>query len=513
MQVIPAIDVLDGKVVRLRQGDFTQVTEYGDDPLSYAKNYEKAGAKRLHFVNLSGAKNAEMSKGFLALVRRLAKETQLEIQVGGGIRTLRDIQLILDAGAIKTVIGTMLFKNPEAIRYAINVFGVDSLIAALDVQGREVRIQGWQQGSGCDLFEACRLTEEMGIREILVTDVALDGMEQGPNVALYAEIKSRFPSLRVIASGGVRNTLDIQALEQSLCDGAVIGKALLGNNISLKTLIESATTKGQIPYREEGSSTLAIRVIPCLDVANGRVVKGTSFVNLRDAGDPVELAKRYCEEGADELVFLDIAASAENRETAYALASRVADVVNIPFTIGGGIRSVEDAQRILEAGADKVAINSAGVKNPALFTEMALELGRANTVCAIDAKRKGSGWTVLVNGGRVDADIDAIEWAKKVTDLGAGELLVTSYDRDGTGDGFDTDLLSKIKNVVSTPVIASGGAGTLSSFCDAVRLGRADAVLAASVFHFGTFRIRDVKLALAASSFPIRLPVVSNTEP
>jgi len=505
MQIIPAIDVLGGKVVRLRQGNFEQVIEYSDDPLGYAKNYEKAGAKRLHLVNLSGAKNADISDSFLALIRRLAEETLLEIQVGGGIRTLRDIQAILDAGATKAVVGTILFKNPEAIRYAISLFGVDSLIAALDVKGKEVRIQGWQQGSGCDLFEACRLTEGIGIRKILVTDVALDGMEQGPNVGLYTEIKSRFPSLRLIASGGVRSKLDIQALEQASCDGAVVGKALLGKTISLRSLIESTFEKEQSSAIEEKSSNLAIRVIPCLDVANGHVVKGTSFGNLRDAGDPVELAKRYCEEGADELVFLDIAASAENRETAYALASRVADVVNIPFTIGGGIRTVEDARRILDAGADKVTINSAGVKNPSLFSQMAVELGRANTVCAIDAKRKSSSWTVLVKGGRVDAEIDAIEWAKKVTDLGAGELLVTSYDRDGTGDGFDTELLSKIKTVVSVPVIASGGAGTLLSFSDAVRLGRADAVLAASVFHFGTFSIRDVKLALAASSFPIRL--------
>ncbi|MDO8648766.1 MAG: imidazole glycerol phosphate synthase subunit HisF [Candidatus Peregrinibacteria bacterium] len=260
-----------------------------------------------------------------------------------------------------------------------------------------------------------------------------------------------------------------------------------------------------ITSKERPSSGLAVRVIPCLDIMGERVVKGTSFQNLRDAGDPVELAKRYCEEGADELVFLDITASAESRETAYALAERVADAVNIPFTIGGGIRSVDDARRILIAGADKVSVNSAAVSDPSLLSAIASELGSANTVCAIDARRKGDRWTVLVRGGRDDANIDAIKWAEEAVKRGAGELLVTSFDRDGTGEGFDTELLSQIKQRVSVPIIASGGAGTLDSFIAAVHDGGADAVLAASVFHFGTFSIRDVKTALASASIPIRL--------
>jgi cyclase len=205
------------------------------------------------------------------------------------------------------------------------------------------------------------------------------------------------------------------------------------------------------------------------------------------------------------LVFLDITASADNRETAYALAERVADAVNIPFTIGGGIRSVDDARRILMAGADKVSVNSAAVRNPALLSAMANELGSANTVCAIDARRKENGWTVLVRGGREDANIDAIVWAEEAVKCGAGELLVTSFDRDGTGEGFDVELLSQIKQRVSIPIIASGGAGSLDSFVQAVSAGKADAVLAASVFHFGTFSIRDVKMSLSNASFPVRL--------
>ena len=505
MQVIPAIDVLDGRVVRLRQGNFDRVTTYGDDPLQFAQEYTKSGAKKLHLINLSGAKNEGVNSDFLDVLRKMTRRTQMELQVGGGIRTLKDIQAVLDAGAAKAVIGTLLFKKPATVRAAVSLFGANRLIAALDVRGEEVQMQGWQQNSGFELFTACRLVAEMGMQEILVTDIALDGMAQGPSSTLYQRLTTAFPSHRFIASGGVRSQDDIDALARTSVDGVVVGRALLDGSVPLSILSKIDSGKTVRPSANTVRSTLAVRVIPCLDIAGGRVVKGTSFRNLRDAGDPVELAKRYSEEGADELVFLDIAASPENRETAYALASRIADVVNIPFTIGGGIRTVEDARRILDAGADKVTINSAGVKNPSLFLQMAAEFGRANIVCAIDAKKKGSSWTVLVQGGRMDAEIDAIEWAKKVTTLGAGELLVTSYDRDGTGDGFDTELLSKIKNEVSVPVIASGGAGTLSSFTDAVRLGRADAVLAASVFHFGKFSIRDVKSALQSSSFPVRI--------
>ncbi|MCK9324799.1 MAG: imidazole glycerol phosphate synthase subunit HisF [Bacteroidales bacterium] len=249
---------------------------------------------------------------------------------------------------------------------------------------------------------------------------------------------------------------------------------------------------------------LAIRIIPCLDIARGRTVKGTKFQNLRDAGDPVELSARYCAEGADELVFLDISATTEERETVFDLAARVAEAVNIPFTIGGGIRCVGDAKRLLEAGADKVSVNSAAVKRPELLSEIAEQLGRANTVCAIDARRKGDSWVVLVKGGSEETKKDAIAWAEEAAQRGAGELLVTSFDRDGTGEGFDTELLSCLKERVNVPVIASGGAGTLRDFVDAAALGRADALLAASVFHFQTFSIADVKRALRDASFPVR---------
>ena len=240
-------------------------------------------------------------------------------------------------------------------------------------------------------------------------------------------------------------------------------------------------------------------------MTDGRVVKGTNFEGLRDAGDPVELARRYCDEGADELVFLDITATSDRRQTAADLASRVADAVNIPFTIGGGVRCVADAKALLDAGADKVSVNSAAIADPRLLEALARELGTANLVCAIDARRRGDGWTVLVRGGRDDTLIDAVAWAEEAVGRGAGEILLTSHDRDGTREGFDTTLLAEVKKRVSVPVIASGGGGTLRSFVAAVRDGKADAVLAASVFHYRTFSIRDVKIALRDASFPVRL--------
>jgi imidazole glycerol-phosphate synthase subunit HisF len=250
-----------------------------------------------------------------------------------------------------------------------------------------------------------------------------------------------------------------------------------------------------------------IRVVPCLDVKEGRVVKGVNFVGLRDAGDPVELAARYDAEGADELVFLDITASHEQRRTIVALAERTAEKVFIPFTIGGGLRSEEDVREVLAAGADKVSINSAAVRDPELIARCANRFGSQCIVVAVDAKRRddGSGWEVYLNGGRLETGIEAVAWARQVAELGAGELLVTSMDRDGTKDGFDNELLAAINATVRVPVIASGGAGTLDHFAEAVTRGHADAVLAASVFHDGVYTIAQVKKAMAAAGVPVRI--------
>ena len=251
----------------------------------------------------------------------------------------------------------------------------------------------------------------------------------------------------------------------------------------------------------------AKRIIPCLDVKNGRVVKGVNFVNLTDAGDPVECAKVYDKAGADELVFLDITASSDARDTVTDMVKKVAECVFIPFTVGGGIRTIADFRKILNAGADKVSVNSSAIKNPELIREAAKKFGSQCVVCAIDAKRKSdnSGWEVYLNGGRVNTGLDAVEWAKKAEMLGAGEILLTSMDCDGTKSGYDLELTKAVSESVNIPVIASGGAGIMQHFLDAFKDGKADAVLAASLFHFREIEIKDLKEFLKENGESVRL--------
>lgn len=249
------------------------------------------------------------------------------------------------------------------------------------------------------------------------------------------------------------------------------------------------------------------RIIPCLDVNAGRVVKGVNFVNLTDAGDPVEIAAAYDKAGADELVFLDITASSDARGTVVEMVRKVAEKVFIPFTVGGGIRTIDDFKAILREGADKISVNSAAIMNPNLISEAADKFGSQCVVVAIDAKRRadGSGWNIYKNGGRVDMGIDAVEWAMKVNELGAGEILLTSMDCDGTKAGYDIELTKIISEYVSIPVIASGGAGNMQHFYDALTVGKADAALAASLFHFKELEINEVKRYLKEKNVPVRL--------
>ncbi|WP_030291974.1 imidazole glycerol phosphate synthase subunit HisF [Streptomyces katrae] len=250
--------------------------------------------------------------------------------------------------------------------------------------------------------------------------------------------------------------------------------------------------------------SLAVRVIPCLDVDNGRVVKGVNFQNLRDAGDPVEMAKLYDAEGADELTFLDITASSGNRETTYDVVRRTAEQVFIPLTVGGGVRTAEDVDKLLRAGADKVGVNTAAIARPELIQEIAERFGRQVLVLSVDARRTPTGsFEVTTHGGRQGTGIDAVEWAHRATELGAGEILLNSMDADGTKDGYDTEMIAAVRKHVTVPVIASGGAGRLEHFAPAIAAG-ADAVLAASVFHFGDLRISEVKATLREAGHPVR---------
>jgi imidazole glycerol-phosphate synthase subunit HisF len=257
------------------------------------------------------------------------------------------------------------------------------------------------------------------------------------------------------------------------------------------------------------NSDIVARVIPCLDVTNGRVVKGVNFVDLRDAGDPVELAARYDLQGADELVFLDITASSDGRETMVDVVSRTAEQVFIPFTVGGGIREVADARKMLRAGADKVSVNTAAVQRPEVISDIAAEFGAQCVVCAIDAKWDASQnrWTVYLHGGRTATELDAVQWAERAVSLGAGEILLTSMDRDGTRDGFDIALTKAVSSAVNVPVIASGGVGNLEHLAEGVTDGGATGVLAASIFHFGDHTIAEAKDVMSAHGIRVR-PVV-----
>lgn len=250
---------------------------------------------------------------------------------------------------------------------------------------------------------------------------------------------------------------------------------------------------------------LSKRIIPCLDIDKGRVVKGVNFINLVDAGDPVEIAKAYDKIGADEIVFLDITASSDGRKTAVDILHRASEQVFIPLTVGGGLRSADDFRELLFAGADKIAVNSAAIRNPSLITEAAAKFGAQCVVLAVDAKRNAAGsWDVYLNGGRVNTGLDAIEWIEKAVSLGAGEVLLTSMDKDGTKSGYDIELTRRAAEAVNVPVIASGGAGKMQDFADVLTEGKADAALAASLFHFGEIEMKDLKEYLAARGIPVR---------
>jgi len=247
------------------------------------------------------------------------------------------------------------------------------------------------------------------------------------------------------------------------------------------------------------------RIIPCLDVKNGRVVKGINFVDLKDAGDPVEQAKIYSDGGADEICFLDITASNENRSTIYEVVKKTSEKCFVPLTVGGGVRSIEDINKLLNCGADKVSINTAAVQNPKIVMESSLKFGSQCIVVAIDAKKEGNSWKIFTHGGRNKTDIDAIKFAKQMEEYGAGELLVTSMDRDGTQKGYDIDLMQKISETVNIPVIASGGVGNLDHLAEGITKGKANAVLAASIFHYGKYSIKQAKEYLDSKGIPVRI--------
>ncbi len=490
IELYPAIDLRGGKVVRLRQGDYADETVYGDDPVSVARGFADAGATWIHIVDLDAAKSGDpVNRPIIQSVARAVKSVA-KVQTGGGVRSVADARQLADAGVARVVMGSAAVAEPSLVASAS---GVVPVAVGLDHRNGEVSVHGWTEGSGLQLDDAYELFPTAAV--FVITDIGRDGMLEGPDVEGLTH-SAEVAGAPVIASGGVADLADIERLAE--IEG-------LGGIITGKALYEGRFTRGR---RLGGAVVRTARVIPCLDVTAGRVVKGTNFVDLRDAGDPVELAARYDLEGADELVFLDITASSDNRQTTVDMVRSVADQVYIPFTVGGGIRALADARTMLQAGADKVSVNTAAVERPDLIAEIAGVFGNQCVVCAIDAKRRpaddGGGWEVYVHGGRTPTGIDAIEWAKRAVELGAGELLVTSMDRDGTRAGFDIELTRTIADAVNVPIIASGGVGTLDHLAEGVTAGGADGVLAASIFHFREHTVAEAKTVMTAAGIAVR---------
>jgi len=417
MELIPSLDLLGGRVVRLSHGDFATAKEYGEPEKVLDALHVPAGS-RLHIVDLEGSRSGAPTA--TSIVRRLAQRG-LRVQVGGGIRSVADARTWIDAGAQKVVAGTVAADDPVVLRDIVGAIGTQRVIAAIDVRNGIVRVAGWERDARSSLAEVLARVEELGIEEALITDISHDGILRGPSFALYRSLRTK---LRIIASGGVSTVGDVISLAR--IDGVracVIGKALIERKLDLGLARARAATPNAIPER----------IIPCLDVRDGRVVKGVNFVNIRDACDPVEAARRYEAEGADELVILDISATDANRDTALDTVHRVAEALFIPLTVGGGVRSIEDFRALLRAGADRVAINTAALRNPRLIADCAAEFGVQAVVLSCDAKRAGDGrFEAMVRSGKESSGVDAVEWCRRAEELGTGEVLLTSVDRDGT---------------------------------------------------------------------------------
>jgi cyclase len=528
MDVIPSLDLLDGRVVRLTHGDFATAKSYGE-PEAVLESLDVPRGARLHVVDLEASRSGRPIE--TRVVERLARR-DLIVQVGGGIRSIDDARRWLDCGAERLVVGTVAAESPELLAALIETFGARRIVPAVDVRNGVVRVAGWLRDSASSLEEVFARLESLGVTEALVTDISHDGALRGPSFALYRSLwrtgnpacpsetvtgnpacpsETRTgnpacpggtkgartgriacpPRIRLIASGGVSTVSDVVSLARLRnVSGCVIGKALLERRIDLADALARVAMPNAIPER----------IIPCLDVRDGRVVKGVNFENIRDAGDPVECARRYEDEGADELVMLDISATDANRATALETVRRVAESIFIPLTVGGGVRTIDDFRALLRAGADRVAINTAALRNPQLIADCAQEFGVQAVVLSCDAKNR----EVVARSGKEPVAIDAVEWCRRAESLGAGEILLTSVERDGTGTGFDIELLRAVTSAVRIGVIASGGAGKLADFGDAIERGGARAVLAASLFHDRVLSVRDVKRFLHEEGIPVR---------
>ena len=512
MLLIPAIDLKDGLCVRLKQGDMDQSTTFGEDPAAMARSWVDKGARRLHLVDLNGAFAGKPKNE--AAIRKILTEvgSEIDVQLGGGIRDLDTIERYLDAGLRYVIIGTAAVKNPGFLQDACTAFG-GHIIVGLDAKDGKVATDGWSKLTGHEVVDLAKKFEDYGVESIIYTDIGRDGMLSGINIEATTRLAQAL-SIPVIASGGLSSMADIEALcavEEEGVEGVICGRSIYSGDLDFAAAQARAD---ELKAKRHGHRLmLAKRIIPCLDVTGGRVVKGVNFLALRDAGDPVEIAARYNEQGADELTFLDITATSDGRDLILHIIEAVASQVFIPLTVGGGVRTVDDVRRLLNAGADKTSFNSAALANPQVIEEASARYGAQCIVVAIDAKRRsdeevltrGPGWDVYSHGGRKNTGLDAVAWATEMARRGAGEILLTSMDRDGTKSGFDLALTRAVSGAVSVPVIASGGVGSLDDLADGIQLGGADAVLAASIFHYGEFTVQQAKQRMAERGIAVRL--------
>ncbi len=504
MKFRPCIDIHNGKVKQIvgstLTGDLQTNFISKNSPSFFAEKYKKDGLFGGHIIML------DSSLATKKIAIQVLQESPNTFNIGGGV-TKKNAQKFLDSGAAKVIVSSYVFDGNkfqlEKLKKLSKTVGKENLVLDLSCKRQNcndiVMTNKWKTVTDLQINAETLETLSEFVSEFLIHAVDKEGRQSGVEKTLIHNLAKNC-KIPVVYAGGIRDFLDIQAIEK-LGQGKMnfaVGSALdlFGGSLSYDQIVN-----------KYGNKQLPIRIIPCLDVKNGRTVKGVNFINFQDAGDPVELGKFYFTEGADELVFLDIGATVENRKTFTDLVEDIAAEINIPFTVGGGIKTVEDISLMLRSGADKVSIGSEAVKNPELISSAAKQFGSQCIVISVDAQRRksGNGWEIFIKGGTENTGIDAIEFSQEVCELGAGELLVNSLDRDGMRTGYDNELLSAISQTVSIPVIASSGAGQMSDFLDAVEQGKVAAVLAASLFHFGEMRVSEVKKFLNQNGIPVCL--------
>ncbi len=507
MILFPAIDLKNGECVRLLRGDMTQATVFNTDPAAQARAFAEQGFEYLHVVDLDGAFAGEPVNA--AAVRRILSGLTMKMQLGGGVRDMKTVRGWLESGVTRVIIGTAAVSDPDFVREAARLFP-GRIAVGIDARDGRAAVEGWAKTSNISALDLGRRFEDAGVAAIIYTDIGRDGALAGLNIASTVALAEAL-AIPVIASGRPRLDRRHQA-----ADRARLRPARRRDRRARPLRRAARSARGARPVARPPSTrgrdpvTLKARVIPCLDVKDGRVVKGVNFVNLRDAGDPVESAIAYDRAGADELCFLDITASHEDRGILLDVVRRTAEVCFMPLTVGGGVRTTEDIRNLLLAGADKASINSAAVADRGFVRQAAEKFGSQCVVVAIDAKRvfapgQAPRWEIFTHGGRRPTGIEAIGYARNVAELGAGEILLTSMDRDGSKQGFDLELTRAIADAVSIPVIASGGVGNLEHLVAGVTNGHASAVLAASIFHFGDYTIRQAKARMAEAGIPVRM--------